>query len=135
MKGQAAQTKAMKSAERARERQMALESARRRREIIRNQIVANSQATYNAYAQGAGEGSGLQGGLAQVSGDSGNQQVAVNQNQQLGSQIFAANQKYYDASGMANFGAGLSSLGGALINNAGTIGRLSTFGTGRVTQQ
>jgi hypothetical protein len=131
LQGQAGQTKALKKAEKAREKQNNLDVQRRRREIIRNQIVAQSQAKFAAFQQGAGFGSGLQGGYAQISGQTGGQQVALGQNYSLGQDIFAANQAYYDASGTTSFGAGLTSLGGAIINNSQTLGRVANYAVGR----
>lgn len=131
--GQAQQTKAAKQAEAAREKQMNLEASRRRREIVRNRVLAQAQATSNAFNQGAGQGSGLQGGLAQASGEANSQTSAIDQNQSLGSDIFAANQAYYNASRFTDFGQGLSSLGNQVVSNLPTISRVATYGFGRAT--
>ncbi len=124
------QTGAQKRAEDAREKQMNLDAARQRREVARNAIIARSVALSNATNQGASQGSGLPGGYGQISGEAGRQTVAIDQNQAIGSDLFAANRAYYSASGITGFGSGLSSLGGAIMNNAGTINRLGTYAFG-----
>lgn len=117
-------TQAMKDAENARKQQLALDTTRRNREAARKGIVQMAMAEYNAFSQGAQGGSGLPGGLAQISGDVGRTQVANNQNKIIGDQIFAANQRYYDASTLQSFGVGLSSLAGGFMSNAGTFNRI-----------
>ena len=64
--GSMKQAKASKMAENARQRMMQLEASRKRREVIRESMVARATATSNATSQGAGEGTGLRGGIAQV---------------------------------------------------------------------
>lgn len=122
--GQMQQTKALKEAEANRKKQLNLDSLRQRREIARNATVAHSQALAAATAQGAAGGSGLQGGYGQIAGRAGQQTVASNQNQEIGNNIFAANTKYYNASVITDIGAGLYSLGGSVMSNAGTFGRV-----------
>ncbi len=121
------QTNAAKKAEAAREKQMNLDAARQRREVARQAIIARSVALSNATNQGASQGSGLPGGYGQITGEAGRQTVGINQNQEIGSDIFAANRAYYTASGITGFGSGLTSIGGAIMNNAGTINRLGTY--------
>ncbi len=124
MQGQAKQTEALKSAENTRRTQMELETKRRNREAIRTGIVQTAIAEYAAFSQGAQGGSGLPGGVGQVQGDVARTQTANNQNNAAGSQIFAANQAYYDASGTTSFGVGLSSIGGTMMSNAGLFNRV-----------
>lgn len=80
-----------RKAEMLRAKQMELDAARTRREVIRNYVRTSSTATAAAFAQGAERGSGLQGGLAQIFGDLGRSIVAGNQNLEIGRGIFAAN--------------------------------------------
>lgn len=127
LQGQQKMTAALKSAEAARQQQLALDTNRRNREIVRQGIASRAQAEATATAQGAQGGSGLPGAYGEISGQVGNTQLANNQNQSLGNQIFAANQQYYSASGTANLGVGLSSFGGMLMNNAGTFARIGGF--------
>ena len=124
LSGQAKMTAALKSAEAARQQQLALDTMRRNRETIRQGQVARSQAEATAVAQNAQGGSGLSGAEGQIGGEVGRTLVANNQNQQLGNKIFEANQAYYSASGTVGLGAGLSSLGGLFMNNAGIFNRI-----------
>lgn len=124
MQGQAAQTRAMQKAEATRQQQLALDTHRRTIETTRKSIVAMATAEAAANAQGAQGGSGLPGGLAQISGEQGRTEAGNQQNKQLGDSIFASNQAYYSASGTTGFGVGLGSLGGMLMQNAGAISRV-----------
>lgn len=126
--GQSQQTAAMKRAEDARNKQMNLDAQRRRRDVIRNAVYAQAQARNTAASQGALYGSAYPGGQGQISGRAGNQTVESSQNQEIGSDIFAANKDYYNASVYTDIGAGLGSLGGMLVNNAGTIKRVGQNG-------
>lgn len=125
--GQQKQTAALKKAEDSRQQQLTLDTARRTRETVRQGIKQRAEATFAAASQGAQAGSGLQGGYGQISGDVGRTNLANSQNQELGNSIFAANKDYYNASGITNFGVGLSSLGGTLMSNAGTFARVGGF--------
>lgn len=130
--GQKRTTSALKRAERAREKQQGLEASRARRQAVRQSIIQRSLSLVTAANQGAAIGSsGVQGGQAGITATAGRDIQAVNQNEQIGSDIFAANRAYYSASGVTSAGQGLTSLGGALISNIGPIERLSTFTAGR----
>lgn len=123
------QAQAAKRAERLRERQMELEAMRQRRAALRAALRARSVGLVNATAQGAGSGSGIQGGYGQIGGDLGNNMVGINQATQIGAGIFEANRQGADGASLAAFGSGLSSLGGSLVSNADTLGRLGTYAT------
>lgn len=124
--GQTQQTKALRSAEAARNTQMNLDVLRQRRDVARNAMMARATALASATNQGAQFGSGLQGGYGQIAGRAGNQDLSATQSQQLGQQTFNAHQKYYNASVFTDIGSGLYSLGGSMINNAGTISRIGS---------
>lgn len=117
-------------AENLREKQMNLELARQKRQAIRAGIRARSQAASNANNQGASSGSGLQGGFGQIAQGTGENMVGIGQAGQIGSGIFQANRDSASAQSLVSFGGGLSSLGGSLIDNASTIGRIGTFASG-----
>lgn len=119
-----------KRQEAIREVQMQVDANRERRQIIRRAMVARAESLSTATAQGAGSSSGLAGGLAQVSAERGSNISAVNQAEQSGSAIFASNRNIASAQSRAAFGSGLSSLGGALVQNQEPIGRLGTFAIG-----
>ena len=107
------QAKASAKAEKLRMRMMQLEAMRKRREIVREGVIAKAQATSNASAQGAGEGSALAGGLAQVTNQTNRGILASYQDQTLGEKVFKANAQYAKAGGMISIGQGISSLGSA----------------------
>lgn len=111
-------------AERARKKQMQLDVMRRRREAIRESIVARSTALTNATAQGAGEGSGLQGGYGQISQVMGQSLVAGQQNLALGNEIFDANTQTAQGQTVAAFGAGAANIGGVLMDNNVKLSKL-----------
>lgn len=121
------QADAAERAERLREKQMNLEAMRSRRAAIRNSLRARSLALTSATAQGAQFGSGLPGGFGQIGQQTGENITGINQGQEIGAGIFDANADYASAGALAAFGSGLSSLGGSLISNAGTISRIGTF--------
>lgn len=125
--GQFQQQAAAKKAEKLRERQMDLEAARERRNIARNAIIARAESTAAATAQGAQLGSGLAGGQAQITGTAAQGTLGVNQNQEIGKGIFAANRQMASAQTMSSFGQGLQGIGGSLVNNMDLYGRLGTY--------
>jgi uncharacterized membrane protein len=122
-------------AEKARQQQLNLDAMRRKREIIRQSLAARAQALATVTAQGAsGQGGSQMGGATgSISGRTNVNMLGVSQNQELGNNIFAANQGMLSAyrqsaqagAGVA-MGAGLSSLGGALMKNNETIARIGT---------
>lgn len=130
MAGANAQAQASKRAEKLRETQMNLESARQKRQIIRNALRARSMALVNATGQGASSGSGLQGGYGQISQGTNENLQGVNQGQTIGAGIFKANRDSFDASNMVSFGGGLTSLGGSIVDNASTIGNIAAYAFG-----
>lgn len=126
--GQIQQANAMKDAEAQRQKQMNLDAARQRRQMIRESLWARAQAISTATNQNAAYGSGIPGAYGQISGRTGNQLVASSQNQEIGNNIFAANRRAYDASIISDFGSGLSSLGGMFMQDSGTISRVGRVG-------
>lgn len=109
--GQMKMAKASAKAEKLRQRQMNLEAMRKKREIVREGVRARSEALSNATAQGGAEGTGLQGGLAQVTGQVNRNILATEQDRIIGNKIFKANQQYAKAGGLVALGQGISSLG------------------------
>jgi hypothetical protein len=131
---QRAQAAAFRKAENLRKKQMNLDAARRRREIIRQGIVARGLALNNAANQGALSGSGILGGLFEIGGGARRAVSQTNQNQSIGAGIFNANIEGGNAQGAeasalgtANLGAGLNTLGEALVQNFGTFNRVGTY--------
>jgi hypothetical protein len=123
-----AQKEAKKQAAIART-QVNLEASRNRRQIIRQAMIARSEATSNATAQGAAKGSGLAGGLAQATAESGANVSNVNLGQQLSEQMYKSKIRASNAETLSSIGSGLSSLGGAFTTNQQEIGRLGEYAT------
>jgi len=121
-----------------RKKAMELNARRESLEAIRKGQTARALALTNATNQGAGGGSGIQGGYGQIAGATGTRLAGINQNLDIGRNMFNLNQaitgqqmQIADAESMMGFGAGLSSMGGALVNNMGAIGRIGGgFGGG-----
>lgn len=128
--GQRKSSAAAERAERLRETQMNIENARQQRQIARQVTVARAQAVSNAAMQGAQESSGLAGGYGQIQGQAGSASVASNQNTQIGAGIFSANAQMSQGNTLASIGSGISSLGGALVNNSQTLGRIGNYAFG-----
>lgn len=109
--GQMQQAKAAQKAEKARERMMNLDVQRKKREALRQAVMARSVALSNATAQGAQAGSGLQGGYGQIGGDAARNLNALEQDKQLGKQVFSANRAYAQGGMLAGIGNGISNAG------------------------
>ena len=127
---------AQREAERQRQIAMNLDANRKRREVIRQAQVAQANATATATNQGAGQSTGLPGALGAISGQTGTNYLGVSQNQEIGNNIFAANARASiaqedstSAGAFGALGAGISSLGGAMVKNSGTIDKLATYYT------
>lgn len=121
------QSEASQRAERLRAQQLSLESARQRRQALRNAIRARSVALSASTAAGASTGSGAAGGLGQIASQAGTNVQGINQGQEIGTNIFKANADEAAAGGQAAFGSGLSSFGGVLISNASSIGSIGEY--------
>lgn len=103
---------------------MDLDAARRRRQIIREAQLARATALSNATNQGAASGSGLQGGLAQITGQENESILGVNQNQELGTDIFKANADARSGQTISNVGQAFQTVGGQIMQNRGAIQRV-----------
>lgn len=126
--GQMQSNNAAKEAEAQRQKQLTLDSMRQRRDVVRNLLLTRAQAVSTAAQQGATGGSALPGAFGQIAGVAGRSTQGITQNQDIGNSIFAANRKAFDASTISGFGSGLTSLGGVLMNDAGTIQRVGQSG-------
>ena len=121
------------AAEAQKQKAMEIDARRRQLETFRNVQRSRSLALTNATNQGAGQGSGLQGGFGQIGGEGGTNLLGIYQGLETGRDLFGINSQISQAKiGLANasqqaaLGAGLSSLGGAAINSLGTIGKLTS---------
>lgn len=116
---------------------MELTAKRQSLEDFRNAQKAASLARMRATSQGAQFGSGLQGGLNEIKGQSGVNQLAIGQNLGIGENIFNYNaqidQNKFMMAGLQTdiaSGQGLASLGGALSQSGAKLGSFfGNFGT------
>jgi hypothetical protein len=139
-----ASVNAQKETEVLRQKQMNLDATRRKREIIRASVAARSAALAQTTASGAAGvgGSSLAGAYGSIAGRTGVNTLGVSQNQEIGNSMFDVHQRQLtayqaaaasaaDAQGLMALGSGLSSIGGAVLSNAGTIGKVGTFLSGK----
>lgn len=115
---------ASEDAEAARKQQMNLDAARRRRQAIREAQISRATAVSNAAAQGASEGSAVQGGVAAISGNAAESIVNTNQNVILGNAIYDANGRRAQAESVGAIGGGLQQFGSMITQNADKIKKL-----------
>ena len=111
--------------------QMELSARRDSLQIYRNQQRQRAMATQAAVNQGASRGSGLQGGIAGVDAGSFFNLAGIDQNLQIGRNIFGINDRIsgykqqlasYESDAATD--AGLASLGGSIMKSSGTIGQI-----------
>lgn len=132
---QRAQTQIINSeqkAEQARQQSMLLDADRRKREIVRQGIIARSQALTVGTSQGASFGSALPGVMGQIGGEQSFNYLGVNNAVSLGTDIFNANQGVLQgrlgeaaAGTKSALGSGLSSFGGKIGGLTSQIGSLT----------
>lgn len=115
---------------------MEIDARRRSLESVRLGQRARSMGLAAATSQGAGAGSGLQGGYGQASGQLGTSLVGISQNLEIGRNIFGLNssisqQKMAIADAQAKgasfgtqsaLGSGLSSLGSSIAGSGKAAG-------------
>lgn len=113
------------------QQQMALQAQRSQLENFRNIQRARAQGLNAATNQGAQFGTGLQGGQAQAQDQGNYNSLGISQNLQTGEKIAGYNSAISEdkiqlaqLGGQAATDQGLSSLGGALMTSAGTVGKL-----------
>ncbi len=116
---------ASKRAERLREQQMRMESRRKQIEAIRKMQI-NRAASISNIQGGTGtlENSAYGGATSALSSNLGAQLGEISQATEIGSQMFAANAAYSQASANAQTGEGLASFGKSLFGSSQEIGRI-----------
>lgn len=127
----AEQTNASKKAENSREQQMRMDANHRRRQAVREGVVARSNSLAVGVSQGAQYSSGIAGAMGNATSQGLQNQQIASASEVMGGRVFAANREYFNASqrgqaGMA-MGQGLSSLGGAIVNNADEINSMGQY--------
>lgn len=122
--------------EAVRQQAVRLDAQRRRRQIIRQGIQAQALATSRATNQGvATEGSSIiNGSEGTISGQTNRNLQSINQSEMLGNDMFALNADITSnkisasrAGSRAAEGAGLMSLGGALIKDEAVFDRVGNY--------
>lgn len=120
--------------------QMEMTARRQQLEVMRNAQRARAQGTAAAVNQGANLGSGLQGGLAQITDQAAFNSQGISNNLAIGENIFNYNndisgKKQQLSSVQADQATDQSimSLGGALVSNSKTIGNIGKFAGGGVS--
>lgn len=129
-----AQEKALQlqqQSEATREQASRLDAQRRKREMIREQIIARSQAQSTATNQNAQYGTALEGAYGQIGAQTSFNISGVEGQRLLAADIFGYNRQIGEArkeearaGAQSALGAGISSIGGALGRSLGSIGRL-----------
>lgn len=111
------------------QQQMQLEGRRSQLQNFRNAQRLRAQATASATNQGAQFGSGLQGGIAGITDKATENTQGIDQGMKISQNIFGINNdisakrvQMAQLGGQAAEGAGLASLGGALMKSGPTIG-------------
>lgn len=123
--GQSAVASAQRKQEKIRQTQMNLDVMRRRREMVRQMLIARALGVSNATNQGAvGSDSAVQGGIAQATQTAAVGSMDLNQNSQLGTQMFAANAQEAQGRGIAGLGSAIGSWGSGLMQNSQVISRV-----------
>lgn len=124
--------------------QQTLDFNRQQRQLVRNAIQTKAQSKAAAVASGSQFGSGLKGGQAQISGQTGTYDVNLSQNYELGqkgldiasteaniaSQIGQVQTEMSSAQGQMMIGSSLTGLGTSLIGNSTKIGQIGDYLTG-----
>jgi hypothetical protein len=116
-----------------RKRAMEMDARRKQLENFRNVQRAHALALTTATSQGASDGSGLQGAYSQIGAQGGWNAAGINQNLEIGRNIFGINaqisgtkSRQANAAQQMQLGSGISSLGGDLMGAAGPFGRLTS---------
>jgi hypothetical protein len=115
-----------------RHKAMVLSSQRSQLEIVRNNQRARAMSVNNAVSQGAQFGSGLQGGLGQISGQTNYNLQGNNQQLEFGNDIYQTNKKISadnmrlsDVQTSQSNHQALSSLGSSISSIGGPLGQLA----------
>ncbi len=115
------QAKAGRKAAKESQRAAALEASRARRRVIREARIARG-ATLNVAGQtGAGESSGLAGGLSGLASQAGANLGFSGQTEAIGRNITKFGIQASKAASLGAIGGGIASLGGALFSNRKAI--------------
>lgn len=120
-----------------RQQAMMMDARRKNLEVIRQSQRDQALATSRATNQGAQFGSGLQGGLGQISGQSNYNALGIDQNLEIGQNIFGFQNRISSLKGQLSnvqsnmaTDTGIANLGGTLMSSAAPASRFITgFGS------
>lgn len=84
-------------------------------------MLARANALSTATNSGAGDSSALGGAYGSIAGQGNTGLLGVSQNQQLGNQIFAANQQANQGASQVALGGAFSTVGGQVLQNKADI--------------
>jgi hypothetical protein len=128
-KGQKKAAKAAKKAERARKLASDLEAARKRRQAARQSVVQRAQIIARGAAGGVDlADSSLVTGAAQPISDAARSVRNINQGQEVGDRIFAANEDIARGREIASVGTGIQNFSNQLFQSRSSFGRVFNFG-------
>ena len=125
---------AQQAIEKQRLKQARLDAERKKRELVRQQIAARQFALSTTTNQGANYGSGLAGAYGGISGRTNVNELGVNQNLEIGTNIAGYNSDIFNAyrssaaaGATTALGGGLETIGGAILRNAGQLAQIGTY--------
>lgn len=117
---------ASRDAERLRQRQLNLDSAMKRREMLRKIQLSRSTALSRTTVAGAQKSSALGGALGSIQQRGGEDLNYNQQSTDIGNDLFAANRDITTFQSQAQAGQGIGNLGFNLIQSAPTLSRIGT---------
>lgn len=122
--------------EQTRQAALRLDATRRTRESVRQSFIARGQAENQAANSGSQYGSMLPGVEGQIAGQTSFNIAGVQGNRELGESLSKSNIEGYRQGNIAReggmeaaMGAGVTSMGGMILNGMGTFTRLGTYAT------
>ena len=122
------QAKAGRKAAKEHQKLAALEASRARRRTIREARIARGAALNVAGQVGAGQSSGLRGGLSSLASQAGANLGFSTGTEAIGRNITKFGLQASKAASLGAIGGGIASLGGALFSNAGALSGLGGGG-------
>lgn len=126
------QAKAGRKAAKETQKLAALGARRARRKTIREARIKRGAALNVAGQVGAGQSSGLRGGLSGLASQAGANLGFSSQTEGIGRNITKFGLQASKAQELGAIGAGITGLGGALFSNAGALNALGASGGGGV---
>lgn len=117
---------ASKEAENLRQKQLNLDSAMKRREMIRKIQLSESTAVARATSSGTQDSSSFGGSIGSIQSRGGEDLNYNKESTDIGNNLFAANRDVTTFQSLSQAGSGVSSLGTSLLQSTGTLTRIGT---------